>query len=217
MYRLSFDDGSTVQSLTVLPSIEDAQAFAEGMFDGPLWWETPTKGRHPNPADFAGYYLIEEIEDMTETQPDLQALIAAQIQEQLGQLAQQAPQSFEDALNSVDPADSEAALGMLDFLLKTGRLNRVGVLDGGQGYLFMYQEPKGSTKQGYRPGATQGDRIVDEAIDAQRATGRKPIKQGLCPKCMSAVGEISEGTIVDETGATECPAAGPQGGLHEMV
>lgn len=121
------------------------------------------------------------------------------------------PASFQEALADVDPADSEAALAMLDFLLKTGRLNRVGVLDGGNGYLFAYVEPKGSTKAGYRPGGTQGDRIVDEALEKQRnSDAPRPTRQGMCPGCMSAVAEIS-GAIVNEAGSSTCTNGGPHG------
>lgn len=106
------------------------------------------------------------------------------------------PGTFQEALDEIDPRDSEAALAMLDWLLRNGRLNRVGVLDGGQGYLFVYKEPRGTTKAGYKPGATQGDRIVDAAVDAQRASGVRPAKRGMCPHCMSAVRDTEDGTIV---------------------
>lgn len=96
----------------------------------------------------------------------------------------------------VDPRDSDTALVMLDWLNRTGRLNRVGTLDGGQGYLYIYAEPKGATKAGYRPGGTQGDRIVDAAVEAQRATGKGPAKRGLCPHCFSAVTVDDAGNIL---------------------
>lgn len=123
------------------------------------------------------------------------------------------PASFEDALADVDPRDSEAALAMLDWLLKSGRLQRIGVLDGNQGYLFGYVEPKGSTKQGYRPGGTEGDRIVDQAVDQARETGApRPDRQGMCPKCMTVVAAFGE-QIVDETGNDTCP----NGGTHDLA
>jgi hypothetical protein len=124
------------------------------------------------------------------------------------------PQSFDEALADVDQRDSEAALKMLDWLLKTGRLQRIGVLDGGNGYLFGYVEPKGSSKQGYRPGGTEGDRIVDQAVDQARDSGtRRPDRQGMCPKCMAVVVEF-DGEIVSESPTTSaCPA----GGTHELA
>lgn len=149
---------------------------------------------------------------------DLEATVGAAVTKALADMmgGVGGPQSFEEALADVDPADSVAALAMLDFLLKTGRLQRIGVLDGGNGYLFGYVEPKGSTKAGYRPGGTQGDRIVDEALDKQRNEGAvRPTKQGMCPKCMSVVIEVPSqpGVIVDEGGGNACPA----GTTHELV
>ena len=109
--------------------------------------------------------------------------------------------SFEGALAQVDPRDSEAALAMLDFLLTTGRLNRVGTLDGGQGYLFVYREPKGASKQGYVPGGTTGDRMVDAAVEQARAEGKKPAKKGICGHCLSVVIEdVESGVVYREDG-----------------
>ena len=158
---------------------------------------------------------------VTEQAVDIQTLIQNEVAKVAGSLVQQAaqqvqPQSFEEALAQVDPADSEAALEMLDWLLKTGRLGRVGVLDGGQGYLFMYQEPKGSTKQGYRPGATQGDRIVDEAVEAQRAAGKAPAKRGMCPHCFSVVKEIESRIVLDDSSENEVCSNSPDG-KHAMA
>lgn len=171
---------------------------------------------------------------------DLQAIIAAEVQKILGvnptakpddvvvDVTVQAPlptENFDEALAKVDPNDSEAALSMLDHLLRTGRLNRVGVLDGGQGYLFVYAEPQGSTKAGYRPGGTQGDRIVDEAVEQQRKADTKPVLRGVCPHCYSAVyvdQALSDAgldaILLDEDDATDrdrC-AASPDG-LHHMA
>lgn len=143
---------------------------------------------------------------------DLQKMIEAAVQ---GRGAQQS-QTFEEALSQVDPADSDAALAMLDFLLKTGRLGRVGVLDGGQGYLFMYSEPKGATKQGYKPGATQGDRIVDGALESQRASGNgvPASEKGMCPNCLSVVRKEGDQIVDDETGSAECSSPD---GKHAVV
>lgn len=167
-----------------------------------------------------GLTPIPEEGTVSDQQIDLQTLVQSEIAKAIGSLstaAPTAPASFEDALAAVDPADSEAALAMLDFLLRTGRLGRVGVLDGGQGYLFMYQEPKGSTKQGYTPGATQGDRIVDQAVEKQRAAGAKPTKTGMCPKCMSVVKEGPGGVIVLDDPDAEGVAICSAGGDHELV
>lgn len=128
-----------------------------------------------------------------------------------GMMGGGAPQSFPDALAEVDPRDSDAALAMLDWLLRNKRLNRVGVLDGGQGYLFVYQEPKGTSKEGYAPGATQGDRIVDQAVDKQREAGVTPKgKSTMCKKCFSAVIVDGEGNVLtdDATASAECSAGG---------
>lgn len=190
-----------------LASIKEAQGAAEQHFGGPLHWidEDGQRGEDPSAAGWFAYIIEEDI--VTEQPVDIQTLIQQEIAKAAAGLGGGAapPQSFEDTLAAVDPADSDAALAMLDFLLKTGRLGRVGVLDGGGGYLFMYQEPKGSTKQGYKPGATQGDRIVDEAVEAQRAAGNAPTKRGMCPNCYSVVKEV-EGTLVNEvTNDPICP------------
>lgn len=126
------------------------------------------------------------------------------------------PVDFKDVLDNLDPADSDAALLMLDWLLQNARLHRVGVLDGGQGYLFVYQEPQGSTKEGYRPGATQGGRIVDDTLAAQRESGAQPRQKGLCQYCFSGVEVDEHGTVYNAaTQETGC-AKSPQG-LHEVA
>lgn len=149
---------------------------------------------------------------------DIQTLIQNEVAKAVGGLQpalQSALPTFEETLANVDPADSEAALAMLDFLLRTGRLGRIGVLDGGQGYLFMYQEPKGSTKQGYVPGGTKGDQIVDQAVEAQRAAGKKPVKQGMCMHCFSVVSEGEDGVLINAaTNDALCPGSG---GEHAMA
>lgn len=176
-------------------------------------------------CDDLGLEPIQEGTPMTSpAAPDIQALIQAEFAKAVGSLNQQAqgpqPVSFEEVLAEVDPRDSDAALAMLDFLLKTGRLHRVGVLDGGQGYLFVYQEPKGASKQGYTPGSTQGDRIVDAAVDQQRAEGKKPSKRGLCPHCYSAVCRVDDGpiTLDDDTNVkdAEVCSSSPDG-LHGLA
>lgn len=150
---------------------------------------------------------------------DLQTLVQKEIARVVGSMPTGQPippPTFEETLAEVDPADSEAALAMLDFLLQTGRLGRVGVLDGGQGYLFMYQEPKGSTKEGYRPGATTGDRLVDEAVNKQREAGTTPAKKGMCPGCYSVVAEV-DGVIVLDDDRTNETCAGSPTDKHSMA
>lgn len=149
--------------------------------------------------------LLEALKEQQEPEEDLKALVAQGIAEALGQVNLGAPATFEEKLKAVDPTDSDAALAMLDWLMQYKRLQRVGVLDGGQGYLFVYAEPKGSTKAGYVPGGTAGGRIVDDTLDKQRQTG-PPKKQGLCSGCYSAVFEAPDGSVVEAvTGSTTCP------------
>ena len=85
------------------------------------------------------------------------------------------------------------------------------------GYLFTYTEPKGSTKAGYKPGGTQGDRIVDQAVDAQRAAGATAVKQGMCPGCMSIVRETPEGIALDEPEEGEDPFTCSTGTPHTLA
>ena len=77
----------------------------------------------------------------TDLEQRLQALEAAQVQQQAR------PASLDDALASIDPADSESALKLFNWLLKNGRLHKMGTLDG-VGFMMAYQEPKGSTREG---------------------------------------------------------------------
>lgn len=161
-------------------------------------WSPLVESAWPEPKE-APVTTTQTDDDALETR--VQSAVAKALESLMGG-APQAPdltqESFEHVLSRVDPADSEAALAMLDFLLKTGRLGRVGVLDNGGGYLFMYQEPKGSSKQGYVPGATKGDRIVDRAVEAQREAngGKPPAKRGVCKFCISAIAENEDGTVV---------------------
>lgn len=114
------------------------------------------------------------------------------------------PGSFADVLKQIDPRDSDAALAMLDWLETYGRLNQVGTLHGGQGYLYVYKEPKGTSKAGYVPGGTKGGRLVDKAVSEARASGKGPIKRSVCRHCFSAVAEDPEaGVIYREDGVIE--------------
>lgn len=128
---------------------------------------------------------------------DLQSMIQSAVNNALGNVlggAAAGPASFDEVLKQVDPRDSDAALAMLEWLESNGRFQVIGNIRGG-GYLWHYQEPKGSSKEGYIPGATQGGRMVDQAVEQARASGAKPRKTGLCPKCYSAVEEHEDGTV----------------------
>lgn len=139
----------------------------------------------------------------------INAIVQTAVQNATGQ-----PETFDDALSKVDPRDSDAALAMLDWLLRNQRLHRLGVLDGG-GYLFAYAEPKGASKQGYVPGATQGDRLVDQAVEAQRASGKTPAKKGLCSRCYSAVVQMEDGAVLlDDEQAPDREHCAAGGALH---
>lgn len=158
---------------------------------------------------------------MTNEQLDIEAFITQKINEVMGASSNAtptaSPPTFEDALATVDPADSEAALAMLDWLLKTQRLGRVGVLDGGQGYLFVYAEPKGSSKAGYRPGATQGDRIVDEALDKQRASGAEASKLAVCRHCLDVVAERNGVLFLDDPDNPSTSCVNSPDGVHHAA
>ena len=166
-------------------------------------------------------------EALLEQTLDLEALIQQKINETLGKqggagstpapLPAAGTMTFEQVLDNLDPTDSEAALAMLDWLVKNKRLGRVGVLDGGQGYLFVYSEPKGSTKAGYTPGATQGGRIVDEVLDKQREAGTKPVVKGLCVGCFSIVRETDEGIRLDDNENVSDPFACTSGQPHRLA
>lgn len=121
-------------------------------------------------------------------------------------------------LDSIDPADSESALKLFHWLRDNHRLHKVATLDlqGAGGYLFMYQEPPGSDREGYTAGGTDGDRIVDEAL-SKAGAGGKPLK-GLCRKCYSAISKVGDGPIeADTPRAGTDPAACGSGGAHEFA
>lgn len=89
------------------------------------------------------------------------------------------------ALAAINPADSDAALKLLKWLEENGRVIRAGTLNG-NGYMYLYREPKGSTRQGYTPGGTAGDKIVESALAAAKEHNAGA-ERGICSKCMSAV------------------------------
>lgn len=143
---------------------------------------------------------------------DLQDQLAS-IQQQLNSLAggaTAAPTSFDDVLATIDARDSDKALAMFQWLADNGRFSIIGNLNGG-GYMLHYTEPKGTSKEGYTPGATQGGRMVDQAVADAKAKGAKPRKVGLCGKCFSAVEQHDDGTV---TGGTDASLDCPNGGQH---
>lgn len=123
-------------------------------------------------------------------------------------------------LNDVDPTDSESALVLFEWLKKNARLLRAGTLDLGglSGYLFMYQEPKGATREGWTAGGTTGDRIVEESLKRAEESGVQATERGLCPKCYSAVRrEPDSSEIVLEVADGDLnPAICSAGGEHEL-
>lgn len=128
------------------------------------------------------------------------------------------PASIDDVLESIDPRDSDTALKLFNWLKDNSRLHRVATLEQG-GYLFLYQEPEGASRQGYTAGGTQGDRIVDDALEKAQATGGKPLK-GLCKHCLSSISQVGSSAPEAEqprpgTNPTECSGNG--GGAHEFA
>lgn len=166
----TMDAGSAMQG--------EATGYSVGTVDG-------TVGAQSVPQEPAG------------SPADIQALVQQEIARQLGGTVQQtAPQAtFEDILNQIDPRDSDAALAMLAWLEANGRISPIATLNGGGGYLWHYSEPKGASKQGYTPGATQGGRMVDKAVDQARESGAKPRVTGMCGTCFSAVQQNDDGSI----------------------
>jgi hypothetical protein len=125
-------------------------------------------------------------------------------------------QLFLGLLGALDPRDSNVSLAMLQWLQENGRVHKMGTLDQPlSGYIYFYNEPKGTTKEGYTPGGTQGGRMVDKAKE-QIATSGVPLpgKKGMCPKCMRLVREEPDGSLVAEIDDTaDCVG----GGAHELT
>lgn len=156
---------------------------------------------------------VGTVQDQAGLPTDVQEFIRQEIAKAGGgpQPAAQ-PTNLEDVLLAIDPRDSDSALLLFQWLQATGRLNVVATLTGKGGYLLHYQEPKGSSKEGYIPGGTQGGRMVDQALETAKASGAKAKNLGMCDKCWSAVELIEEtGAIVlnDETQNAVCPQGGP--------
>lgn len=110
---------------------------------------------------------------------------------------------FLGLLDAIDPADSDLHLALFQRLQASGRVHKMGTLDQPlAGYIYFYQEPKGTTKEGYTPGATQGGRMVDNAKAKIAESGvQGPVKRGMCSKCMKLVREEADGSIVTELDA----------------
>lgn len=123
--------------------------------------------------------------------------------------ASQAPQalSLKEILDQIDPRDSESHIEILTFLQERARLHKAGTLDN-VGYLFVYQEPKGASREGWSAGGTQGDRIVDDALAQARQSGGHSLK-GLCRHCFSA--------ILQEETADQPVAESPRAGADPSV
>jgi len=154
-------------------------------------------------------------QQQSETQEDMMRRLIA---EQLGQVtgANLGDEvTLDDILEQIDPRDSDSALKLFNWLRDNARLHKVATLDQG-GYLFLYQEPDGSSRQGYVAGGTQGDQIVDNALEKAQAAGGKPNK-GLCRLCYSPIVQVGDNKPEAEsprpgTDPAECPAA--DGGSH---
>lgn len=128
------------------------------------------------------------------------------------------PATLDEMLADIDPRDSDSALKLFNWLKDNARLHRVATLDQG-GYLFLYQEPEGSSRQGYVAGGTQGDRIVDDALEKAQASGTKSLK-GLCKHCFSAISQTGSSAPEAEsprpgTNPAECSGNGQ--GPHEFA
>lgn len=165
---------------------------------------------------------------MNQTKESPEDMMRRLIDERLGQSAGGPPSpahdddpvdlDLSDVLDAIDPRDSDSAMLLFNWLRDNSRLQKVATLDQG-GYLFVYQEPEGTSRQGYIAGGTQGDRIVDDALSSAQASGGKPAK-GLCRNCLSAVVKVGDGPIEAESprpgaSAKECSQSG--GGPHEFA
>lgn len=158
-----------------------------------------------------------EVPQATQEAPqgDLQAMIQAEIARQIGSSggAPSGPVTVEQFLASVDPKNSEVFLALFQACIDTGRVQKIGSIDGG-GYIWHYAEPKGTTNEGYTPGKTKGGRMVDQALENAKAAGAKPKKVGMCDKCFGAVEQHEDGSITNTLGDPVCPNA--NGGPHNF-
>jgi len=130
-----------------------------------------------------------------------------------------APQTLtlDAVLGSIDPRDSDSAIKLFQWLLKNGRLHKMGTLDG-VGFMMAYQEPKGSTREGWTHGGTEGDRIVEEALEKAQANG-SPTIRGLCPKCYSLVvkADADADPVLETYAEGEDPAVCKDGQPHDFA
>lgn len=174
-------------------------------------------------AQPSGHYEHVQVQDgipparqSTDSQGEVDIAAAlASLQQQVTNLSQgAAPQqqlTIEDVLSQIDPRDSETALAMFQWLIDNGRLSQIGTLSGG-GYLLHYSEPKGTSKAGYTPGATQGGRMVDAAVQKAKDSGATKRQQSMCPKCFSVVTKDANDVVVLD-GDNPDPTC-PGGGSH---
>ncbi len=119
------------------------------------------------------------------------------------------PGTISSILSQIDPRDSETHLALLQFLMDNKRIQIIGNLAGG-GYLMHYQEPKGTSMEGYIPGGTKGGRMVDQALEQAKASGATAAKRGMCDKCYSVVIQQDDGSVVtdDSSANATCSAGG---------
>lgn len=124
---------------------------------------------------------------------------------------------FEKILEAVDPADSDVSLAMYAWLTRYARLDRVATLEGG-GYLFTYSEPKGSSKEGYVAGGTQGDRLVDSALaKAEEGNGGAgPTEKGMCKHCFGFLEKPVGGKPYTDDDPTHTVCPQNNGNSHEF-
>lgn len=124
--------------------------------------------------------------------------------------------TLEAVLDVIDTRDSDTHIAVFKWLQERERVVRVGTLN--SGYIYQYQEPKGSSKEGYVLGGTQGDRMVDNALEAVNAAGAQPTKHGVCARCLKVVKQEGGGPIVTAADDDDvCPAGTDGDDLHILT
>jgi hypothetical protein len=146
-------------------------------------------------SDIEAKFVIEEESDratvtLTETEVQIntqkQPTVTSGVLTQTGPIAGNGPVGLKSVLEGLDPRDSESALQLYYWLVKYQRITKIGSLDGA-GNLLFYQEPKGTTKEGYTPGVSVADQIVDAMVE--KVGDQTPTKHGICSQCFSAVSQ----------------------------
>lgn len=191
---LTADDRTTIEQRVAQLKGGEQTGVTIGQVDG-------TEGAQSVPQEQGGVDLAAQVAALSQT--------VAQLAQQGGGGQPQQQFTFGDVLDQIDPRDSDAALAMYQWLVDNKRFQRIGILDGG-GYLLHYQEPKGTSKAGYTPGATKGGRMVDAAVEKAKESGAKPADRGMCTKCFSVVVREGDGTVAldDGSGNTVCSSGG---------